>query len=251
MTPLKLKEDELVMYINEGMVGRQFPSFGLPRRPPSVAYMRENPTVFRVAEARARGAYRHQGPELFRLTGGNVRTILDIGCGLGLASLGLYQKLAVKPFMFLVDSVSNKHYDDYTDYMDAFRQDGTDFVTDLRVTHSMFMRHGVSPDHVRLIQPDQQHVGTLRNIDLVISYGSWFYHYGPEVYWNAVEKVMHPDSMLRVEIRWGEQSSANPEFLDFLHEKFVDVQIVRERKTWKRPKKRYLEVFARTPKWLS
>ena len=247
---LDLTEQDLLMYIQEGMVNRVFVASGLPRRP-TYDFIQANPLVYQLTSARAHEKYAENAELVERFTR-PVESVLDIGCGLGLSSLYMYHALDPKPSLFLVDGVCEKSYDEIGEYMAAFNPDADEFVSDIRVTYEFLRRNGVDPSHINLIGPDLRCVSHLRDIDMVISNGSWFYHYPKEVYWDGIKEAMHQHSMLRVDIRVKRVADSditdNSAYIDFLREQFREVEILRHYHTRGTPLR--AEVFARDPKWI-
>ena len=146
----------------------------------------------------------------------NPRTVLDIGCGLGIFSLSLYHTLNEKPTLYMVDGDSGGAY------MTKFTDDGRDLVTDIDVTADFMLGNGVHPDHMALVPPCAEVVSKLPPMDLVVSNYSWFYHYPPEVYWDAVRAIMHDNSYIQVNIRL---DGGHPEYFDWLKTRFHDVTV--------------------------
>lgn len=243
---MEFTDQAALLYLQEGMVFSQLSSMGIDNQPSSRQAILNHPFLMMYLRTKAREIMEFQGKELLQDIGYEPRTVLDIGCGLGLCSLALYQEMETKPTLFLVDGGREFEKDTAT-YMNTFNDDGTDFVSDLRITMDLLLRNGVPQEKMNFLGPVADNVASLKpgSIDLVFSNASWFYHYPPEIYWDAVQSVMHKDSTLRVDIQVN-YLSPHPEHVDFLKERFLEVEELRYTGMGEHPRKS-LTVLAKYP----
>ncbi len=246
MKELYFSDEAALMYMQEGMVHGHLHQMGFDRQPPSRQGILDNPFFMKLCRIQAKKFFDFQGPELLADVGDmRVNSMLDIGCGLGLCSLSYYHAASNKPNLYLVDGGTKLEGDEAT-YCASFTK-GDNLVSDLRVTMDMMLRNGVPQEKLNFLGPDPSNISNLRSIDLVVSNVSWFYHYPPEVYWEAVNSVLHEQSAMRVDIRVGPYADPHPEYVEFLHESFHVVEELRCTGVPGKPSKT-LTLLAKRPK---
>jgi hypothetical protein len=152
-----------------------------------------------------------------------VGSILDIGCGMAWADLSLYKALEVKPMLYLLDGSPAAVDDDELRVAKAGYLEDYEFSSDILATSQVLTGNGVKQEHINFVAPASEGIANLRSIDLVISLTSWFWHYPRQKYWDAVESVLHAESILMVDI-----AGCRPDDMDFLKSKFREVRVERE-----------------------
>jgi hypothetical protein len=202
-------------YLREGMVLPVSDKLSVPRCPTNPDEIL-TPEYIGECKRIAEESVGWQGPHILTYIDTMPRTVLDIGCGLGIFSLSLYHALDEKPTLYMVDG------DNGGTYMTKFTNDGHDLVTDTSVTKDFVLGNGVHADHMVLVPPLMEEVAKLPRMDLVVSNYSWFYHYPPEVYWDAVRAIMHETSFMKVNIRL---DGGHPEYLDWMKARFHEVTV--------------------------
>ena len=243
---LKMSDQAALMYMQQGMAHGHLIEKGIERHPPSREGILQDGYLMAFMRSVAQKNFSMQGLQLRDdINHTPVESVLDIGCGIGLCSLSYYHVATLKPSIWLCDG-GEKLEGDETTFCQSF-SDGTNLVSDIRVTLDMMLTNGVPQEKVNCIGPSPENIANLKSIDLVVSNVSWFYHYPPEVYWDAVRSVMHRNSMMRVDIRVGPYSDPHPEYILFLRDQFEEVKSLRTTGVPGRPNKT-LTVLAKRPK---
>lgn len=136
--------------------------------------------------------------QILRYAPENFRSVLDVGCGLGLVDLVLYKMRNGEIDCYLLDktnrdiglrSVGGGFHKEYI------------FTADLELSKEIFITNGAKPDKVHLVSPDNEDIGKLENIDLIISLTSWGFHYPIQTYWAGVSQCMSESGVLLLDIR--------------------------------------------------
>lgn len=161
----------------------------------------------------------HHADLILKYAPQSLRSILDIGCGLGLVDLVLYKRIHPAPDVYLLDK-DNEH-GSFSSVSGGFHQRYV-FTADLGVTRAIFLENGAQEEHVHFVEPDANAVGALQNIDLILSLTSWGFHYPIETYWEGVEKIMHEESVLFIDLRKSQNG------FEFLKNKFDYHHIAKE-----------------------
>ncbi len=182
------------------------------------------------------------GPTLLDFLGEEkgIRKILDIGCGMAWFDLSIYMFMKTKPDLFLVDGYPHPVQDDVLRIAERGYHENYEFSADIGATHELLAANGVSHENINFIAPSPAAIANLKEIDLVVSLTSWFWHYPGQKYWKAVASVLHGESRLYVDVARG-----RPADLAFLKNHFVSVETVNEFENGNR-----LRVLASQPTWL-
>lgn len=117
------------------------------------------------------------------------RSILDIGGGLGAIDVLLVRKYGITCEVCILDGESDPPV------MNLHR---TTF-NDMRVTADFLKKNGV--EHFSYYVPDK--LENPRPFDLIISLGSWCFHYAPETYLDFVRSCCRAGTTLIVDVRKG------------------------------------------------
>lgn len=153
----------------------------------------------------------------------NVRSILDIGCGLGLVDLVLYKRLNPSPDVYLLDK--NNEYRPLSPVPGGFHQRFI-FTADLELTHEIYSQNGVRMEQLHFVNPDNSAVASLPKLDLILSITSWGFHYPIETYWEGVQRIIHDKSVLFIDLR------KKTNGFDFLKDRFVHSRVIDEKETY-------------------
>lgn len=243
---IALTIDDVVMYVQQGMIHGEMQGMGISDKPKTREEIRKHPFFKKFIQTKVDSMVTYQGPQLLDQIGDHkISSILDIGCGLGLCSLSLYNAMNPKPTLYVCDGGTKLSGDEAT-YLSTFTE-GNNLVSNMSTTYNLLMRNGVDQKDVNVIGPDIKNISNLNKIDLVISNVSWCYHYPPEVYWAGVKQCMHPDSILRVDIRVGPYEDPHPEYIEFFKEYFLSVKILGTSGTPLRPDKT-MHILAKYPR---
>ena len=149
----------------------------------------------------------------------NIKSIIDIGCGLGLVDLALYKRIKPSPDIYLLDK-DNEHQS-LKSVRGGFHQRYI-FTADLALTRDIFIQNGVKNDQIHFVDPSTSAIASLPKIDLILSITSWGFHYPIETYWEGVQKIIHEKSLLFIDLRKSQNG------FEFLKEKFLYHCIVKE-----------------------
>lgn len=151
--------------------------------------------------------------------------IFDIGSGLGGIDVLLYRYYPNEPYVFLLDGV------DDPPEMKLHRET----FSNERVARAFLRANGVRSDRINYYGPDAAQINA--PYDLVLSLGSWCFHYEPNVY---LPKLLaggglHMDSRIIVDLRrdkpeWREQlKAANVQLLAVIRDERKYLRVVLER----------------------
>lgn len=151
--------------------------------------------------------------------------LLDIGSGLGGIDVLLYRHYDNGPYVSLLDGV------DDPPEMKLHRET----FSNERVARAFLRANGVRPDRVNYYGPDAQDFGA--PYDLVLSLGSWCFHYEPNVYLPRLMAGggLHMDSRVIVDLRkdkpeWREQlKAANLQLVGVIRDEMKYTRIALER----------------------
>lgn len=117
----------------------------------------------------------------------NCGSILDIGGGLGGIDVALVRRFGVDCEVCILDGVAD------LPMMYLHRQT----FNNMAVTRDFLSKNGVKNFSYRT----PEHPGLPRPFDLIISTGSWCFHYPPETYLEFVKACCHAGTVLIVDIR--------------------------------------------------
>lgn len=132
----------------------------------------------------------------------NIKSVLDIGCGLGLVDLVLYKRIKPSPDVYLLDK-DNEHQS-LRSVKGGFHQRYI-FTADLALTRDFFIQNGVKNDQIHFVDSSINALASLPKIDLILSITSWGFHYPIETYWEGVRKIIHEKSLLFIDLRKGQK----------------------------------------------
>lgn len=125
--------------------------------------------------------------------------LLDIGCGLAGIDLFLYRHYSASPHLYLLDHDRNDApvWYGYTDAPAAY--------SSMNVTRSLLEVNGVPPDAIKMLWAANDYYGLLIDgqVDLVVSFLAWGYHFPIATYLDQVCKVLAPGGRVIVDVREG------------------------------------------------
>lgn len=128
-----------------------------------------------------------------------VDKVLDIGCGLGLLDLFLYnyykQSKATKFYLFDRSQVNKKVY-----Y--GFRPRAA-FYNSLELTKDLCVTNGMANEQINIVEATNENLLKIKDIDLVVSSIAWGFHFPINTYVKEVKSAMKVGAVLVVDIRKG------------------------------------------------
>ena len=127
-------------------------------------------------------------------------SILDIGCGLGILDLCIYEH-------YHRDNDLRFYLFDKSDYEENLYfgfEENAAFYNDLQLVEEIFSNYGIANDKIITMEAENENLASLTNIDLVISSIAWGFHFPVRKYVEEVNKLMHQDSVLIMDLRKGQ-----------------------------------------------
>ena len=127
-------------------------------------------------------------------------SILDIGCGLGILDLCIYEH-------YHCDNDLTFYLFDRSDYEEnlyfGFKENAA-FYNDLQLVEEIFSNYGIANEKIITMEAEKENLASLTNIDVVISSIAWGFHFPVSKYVEEVDKLMHQDSVLIMDLRKGQ-----------------------------------------------
>lgn len=127
------------------------------------------------------------------------KTVMDIGCGLGIYDLALHDYYKSDIDYYLVDKSTDPEEESKVFY--GFKEQGA-FYNDLDYTHQFLEQNGIPSDNLHMIHVEETQEETcqyleeyLPNIDLVISIISCGFHYPVSSYLDTVKELLSDDGL--------------------------------------------------------
>jgi SAM-dependent methyltransferase len=146
-------------------------------------------------------------------------SILDIGCGIGGIDLLLYQFYTNElwePDLYLLDSYEESEHVSYG-YHNRFS-----VYNDLMITKKFLMGNGILEHRIHLIAANDDYmINSSDQVEMVISLGSWGYHYPLQLYLNEVLRLLVPGGVVITTLR------GNTNGAQTLENHFCDVRIIK------------------------
>jgi len=123
-------------------------------------------------------------------------SILDIGCGLALIDVFLYEHYGGLADIFLLDKTFIAHTVYY-----GYKPTGC-YYNSLSFSREMLVNNGVSSDkiHCQEATPDNK-INFLAKHDLIISLASWGFHYPVSTYLERAHKILNEGGVLIIDVR--------------------------------------------------
>lgn len=147
--------------------------------------------------------------------------ILDIGCGVGGIDVLLHRHYNCdrNTEFYLLDKTSINRRVYY-----GFKKEPA-FYNSLDVTQQLLSQNGMHKENMHLLEVTSDHrINVPAGVDLVISLGSWGFHYPVSTYVNKVCDILRQGGHLILDIRKGKGEEKE------LEQKFAKVQIISEGK---------------------
>lgn len=153
--------------------------------------------------------------------------LLDIGSGLGGIDILIARHYAAAhrgpdpkkgwPYVHLLDGVEDRpevilHRQTYND---------------MRVAKDFQVKNGLPPERFGFFGTREQFYP--RPYDLVVSFGSWCFHYAPDAYLKTLRLGLHADTVLILDVR-----ATKPEWIAELDETFQRIAVIATRPKWHR-----------------
>lgn len=145
-------------------------------------------------------------------------SILDIGCGLGIMDLYLFEHYGR-------DKTINFNLFDKTEYPEKIHfgfKETASFYNDLNLSKKILADYGISESKVNTIEASIENLREIENIDLIISCIAWGFHFPVSTYVQEVYDIMNENSVLILDLR---EDTGGVEELS----KFFDVEIIRHK----------------------
>lgn len=158
---------------------------------------------------------------IYQFLGRIPKTVLDIGCGLGIYDLAIHDYFKDDIKFYCLDKTTTESEEKKVYY--GYRQKAS-FYNNLDYTKEFLTINGIPDENIHCLSVDsdltvtnQMLLNQLSNIDLVISIISWGFHYPLNVYLDTVYQILAKDGLLCFNCRNLEEN------LPLLLEKFVIV----------------------------
>lgn len=138
--------------------------------------------------------------EIYQLLGRIPKTVLDIGCGLGIYDLAIHDYFKDDINFYCLDKTTSSTEEKKVYY--GYRQKAS-FYNNLDYTKEFLSINGISNENIHCLSvhsdlavTNQMLLEQLSNIDLVISIISWGFHYPLNVYLDTVNQILAKDGLL-------------------------------------------------------
>lgn len=151
-------------------------------------YAGDFPAWHRAYEADLQATYR----QIASFLPTECEAVLDVGSGLGGIDALIFRHYEVqgqRPLISLLDGV------DDPPVMRLHRET----FNDMRMARNFLCKNGVSPLSIGYYGPGTTEFAT--KFDLVVSFGSWCFHYPPSYYLAAVRAACKPTTVLVLDVR--------------------------------------------------
>jgi hypothetical protein len=154
----------------------------------------------------------------------NVDKILDIGCGLGVINIFFHEHYNNNEKYYMLDrsdiTMDTYNIEDAGGWHD---EGGFYSCNKLSATKELLSDHGIKEENIFLIEGnDQKSLEGLHDIDLVVSFSSWGFHYPVHTYLNKVYEVMSKNAVLIIDVRKGTGG------IELLKTKFNSIEMIKE-----------------------
>jgi SAM-dependent methyltransferase len=145
----------------------------------------------------------------------NCTSILDIGCGLGIMDLCLFEHYGK-------DKKIHFNLFDKTEFPEKIHfgfEKNASFYNDLNLAKEILVDYGISESKISTIDATSENLCKIKNIDLIISCIAWGFHFPVSTYVQQVYDLMSEKSILLLDIR---DNTGGIEELS----KYFDVEII-------------------------
>ncbi len=145
----------------------------------------------------------------------NVRSILDIGCGLGIINIFFNQKYKndLKFFMLDKDKIDSSIKYGFSENYESYN--------DLNETENLLFANGINKDQLHVQNVDKK-ININLKIDLIISLKSMCYHYPLENYLALLKKICTKDTEFILDVTGGLYSN------EFINKYFDQSKVIYE-----------------------
>lgn len=129
----------------------------------------------------------------------NINSILDIGCGLGLIDIALYQHYDKNVNLHLLDKTNSISKDTS---IRGFNKEYV-FYNSMDATTETLMNNGVDSNNINSYEVSDKSIDKLNNckFDLIISLLSCGWHYSIEIYLDLIKNTLTENGILILDIR--------------------------------------------------
>lgn len=131
----------------------------------------------------------------------NMRTVIDIGCGLGFVSLMLHEQCQIQDlqcFLFdknLVTSNIEKK---------EFRTTHQHFYNSFECAKTAVSGSSIPTDLIHFVDAEPENLKQLPKMDLAFSLFSWGWHYPVQLYSQEIATLLKPESVVIADVRTDE-----------------------------------------------
>ncbi|MFP7674400.1 class I SAM-dependent methyltransferase [Marivita sp. S0852] len=120
------------------------------------------------------------------------RSIADIGCGYAVFDLFAWQDFPGRLLLIDIEESEERHF--------GFRDSGAAY-TSLEVARQFLLDNGVSADDIVTVNPQQNDLSQLEQVDLAVSFISCGFHYPCETYAKFFDEGISPDGSIILDLR--------------------------------------------------
>lgn len=150
----------------------------------------------------------------------NVTQILDIGCGLAISDVFLFNHYKadklIKFYLFDKTGISHNLHFGFSDK--------PSYYNSLYLAYDLCLANGMASQQIIPMNATKENLTDLKNVDLVVSFIAWGFHFPVDTYLDEVYNLLAPNGRLIIDIRKGTDG------LEKLQIKFGQIKIINEGK---------------------
>lgn len=127
-----------------------------------------------------------------------TRHILDIGCGIGLTSLLLFERLNRRDIKFYLFDKNFKQPDQIKKY---YRDSDFYFEANFELSKTIIQNSGLPEENFIFVEASPEALGQLPTMDLIFSFAAWGMHFPVSLYKNEVSRLCKSGTHLICDLR--------------------------------------------------